>query len=107
MEATTRVRTRRVHYISGFDPRGARYYHRLYREEAAKQAAHNTGRFVVGNRQTSDGRSSHWQIDAEWNGQTVSTDYRFMIWDDLVRKYWGGGLFSLLLAGFACYARYG
>jgi hypothetical protein len=83
-----RVRTRRVHYFSGFDPRGAAYYHRLYRDEAKKQALLNHSRVHVGKRQRRNDFVSVWQISSEWHGESTTTDYQFMHWDDLVRDNW-------------------
>lgn len=107
MEAVPRVRTRRVHYIAGFDPRGARYYHRLYRDESAKQSVLNSGELTVGKRESIGEYTRRWQIEARWGDEMVSTDYQFMEWDDIVRKHWGGGLFSVLMTGLRSYALYG
>ena len=35
------IRRRCVFYVSGFDPKGARFYHGLYREQAALQSRVN------------------------------------------------------------------
>ncbi len=82
------IRTRRVYYIGGFDPRGASYYHRLYREEAGKQAALNGARIEVGKRRKISPLQHAWDIEAEWQGQTVKTDFHYLVWDDIVRHYW-------------------
>ena len=83
-----RVKTRRVHYFSGFDPRGAAFYHRLYREEAQKQSAHNKARLVVGSRQRRNDLVSAWEVSSEFDGECTCTDYQFMHWDDLARANW-------------------
>lgn len=85
---TPRVKTRRVHYFSGYDPRGAAFYHRLYREEAGKQAVHNNARLVVGARQRRNDLVSAWEVSSEWEGEQAHTDYQFMHWDDLARANW-------------------
>ena len=83
------IRTRRVHYISGFDPRGAAHYHRLYRDEAAKQLAWlDASGIEVGDRRRVDRRQSRWPVVGRWKDRRVDTDYRFMAWDDIVRKHW-------------------
>jgi len=82
------IKTRRVYYIGGFDPRGASYYHRLYREEAEKQSRHNESRIEVGSRRRVSPLQHAWNIDAKWDGHEVKTDYRFMVWDDIVRQFW-------------------
>ena len=83
-----RVKTRRVHYFSGFDPRGAAFYHRLYREEARKQSVHNNAQIVVGPRQRRNDLASAWEVTSELNGEQTCTDYQFMHWDDLARANW-------------------
>jgi hypothetical protein len=83
-----RVHRRRVHYISGFDPRGAVHYHRLYRDEAAKQQALLDATLEVTPRTRHGRLNSGWTIHGDWNGVQVETDYRFMAWDDIVRRHW-------------------
>ena len=98
-EASTRVRTRRVHYFSGFDPRGAGHYHRLYREESQKQSTHNSARIGVGARAKLNEIVSAWSVDADWSGQQTHTDYQFMHWDDLVRANWQRNTMQLWMSG--------
>ena len=71
--SSRRVKTRRVHYFPGFDPRGARFYHQLYQEEAPKQAALNGAEFEVSKRERINAHVSCWSIKARWKKQTVMT----------------------------------
>ncbi|WP_250484043.1 hypothetical protein [Caballeronia sp. GaOx3] len=105
-DADARVRTRRVYYISGFDPRGPGFYHRLYREEAAKQAALHGVRIATGPRTRAGEHASMWRIDADWKGHAVSTDYQFLHWDDIVRGNWERNLAKLAWAGLASLVHY-
>lgn len=106
-EPSRAVRTRRVYYISGFDPRGPSYYHRLYREEAAKQGIHHDGAaIVVGRRQRVADHVHAWRIDSEWQGRRVSTDYQFLAWDDIVRRHWEPNRLKLAVGAIGTYARY-
>lgn len=91
------VRSRRVHYVAGYDPRGASHYHRLYKEEAAFQAPHLGTRLEVGNRERARNRVARWQIQARWQGEPVSTEYQFMGWDDIVRRHWPGRPLALMV----------
>jgi hypothetical protein len=95
-----RVKTRRVHYFSGFDPRGAAFYHRLYREEAGKQSTHNNARLVVGPRQRRNDFVSAWGVSSELEGERTHTDYQFMHWDDLARANWQRSPWLLWAGGF-------
>jgi len=104
--ATQAVRSRRVHYLSGFDPRGARFYHRLYREESAKQSRHNGSVLEVGERRRVTPQVSAWSVRAEWEGRQVSTEYEFMEWDDIVRQHWDASLPKLFRRGVPTYIKY-
>ena len=44
------VQRRHVFFFSGFDPKGASYYHRIYREQAVLQGALMGVRYTVGGR---------------------------------------------------------
>lgn len=101
------VTRRKVYYVAGFDPRGAAYYHRLYREESAKQAAHHGGASIsVGQRTRLDPLVSGWNVHSHWDGHGVETTYQFLHWDDLVRRYWQGSLPRLIVAAVGGYAHY-
>ena len=105
-ESQAPVRARRIYYLSGFDPRGAAFYHRLYREEAGKQARHWDARIEVGPRIRRGPHRHAWTVQADWQGESVSTDYHFLAWDDIVRRHWEPRLFRLFIACVAGYAGY-
>jgi hypothetical protein len=87
---TPPVKRRRVHYFSGFDPRGAAHYHRLCREEASKPQPHG-GALQVGAREKISPMVSRWRVawsaDAS-SARKVQTEHVFMGWDDLIRANW-------------------
>lgn len=88
-----RVGRRRVFFFSGFDPKGAAYYHRLYQEGASAQQAATGDRYRVGPRERTDDRmAQQWQVESRPNGQgdgdPVRTQIEFLAWDDLVRSQW-------------------
>lgn len=83
-----KVRRRIVLYLSGFDPRGARYYHQLYRREAEKQAAVSGFRINVGKRERIDEHLLRWNVRFEGEHGTVETEYHYCEWDDIVRHFW-------------------
>lgn len=84
----SRVRRRLVLYLSGFDPRGVRWYHQLYRAEAAKQAALGGYTLSVGKRERVDEHLHRWQLHYEDDQGAVETEYLFCEWDDIVRHFW-------------------
>lgn len=79
-----RVKRRHVFYLSGYDPRGPSHYHRLYKEEAAKQTPINGLTCEVGPRRGVSAIESSWQIEA----QGTLTAYSFLRYDDLMRARW-------------------
>lgn len=83
-EEQRRVKRRHVFYISGYDPRGPSHYHRLYKEEAAKQASINGLVCEVGPRRSVSPVESMWGITS---AATV-TAYSFLRYDDLMRARW-------------------
>lgn len=84
----TYVHQRQVFYIPGFDPRGILFYHRLYRQEAAKQSAINGMTIHVGDRQRWSEVSYGWEIHAKEQGRQTTTRYELLAWDDIVRAHW-------------------
>jgi hypothetical protein len=82
------VRRRHVYFLSGFDPKGASYYHRLYREEAARQGAITGDRYEVGPRERCATGNSVWHVHAQVQGRTTETIFEYVQWDDIVRAHW-------------------
>lgn len=101
--ATPAVRRRRVHYFSGFDPRGAGHYHRLFSQQGERPQP-GGGRIVTGERQRAGERFHQWTVD--WSPQDgaagdvpatpVRTEQVFMSWDDIIRRYWSRQPLALL-----------
>lgn len=100
------IRRRRVHYFSGFDPRGAAYYQRLSQQEAAKPQPQG-GVLSVGRRRKSLGGVPHWPV--EWKSSSavdetqVATDHVFMGWDDIIRAHWSRSPWALAVEFFRTY----
>jgi hypothetical protein len=99
------VRHRRVYYLSGFDPRGARHYHQLYKSEAALQEPVNGCHYAVSGRSKSGDHASSWTVTsrphdkpARTTPEPTRTSYVFMAWDDIVRDHWLHASWQVLLA---------
>ncbi|MCI4591034.1 hypothetical protein MOK15_13150 [Sphingobium sp. BYY-5] len=93
---------RKVFYLGGFDPRGVRFYHQLYREQAARHAALTGQPLAVSARRTGPASSAIWTVDNPKNG--VETDYEYFRWEDLVGKVWIRNPLTLALRSIATYA---
>lgn len=77
---------RKVFYLGGFDPRGVRFYHQLYREQAERYARLSGEQVEVSARRSGPASSAIWTITNHSAG--VETDYEFLRWEDLVGKVW-------------------
>jgi hypothetical protein len=89
---------RHVYFLSGFDPKGAAYYHALYQAQAQQQAVVNKLQIEVGARQRDAQGNSFWTINTTSpDGSACETTYEFSRWDDLVRQNWPRSTWRLLM----------
>ena len=108
MNMPAQVLRRQVFFFSGFDPKGAAYYHRLYREGAQAQQATSGDRYRVGPRErTDEPLSQHWQVECQPAGpqpaEPVFSDIEFLAWDDLVRAQWPKGIVGVTVGSVLAY----
>ena len=92
--STNPVRKRVVYYLSGFDPRGVRLYHSIYKKHAHEQSKINGIEMQISSRKKIHNHLFEWDIKANDNGVKVETTYKFLSWDDIIRHEWSSGLFS-------------
>ena len=78
------IRKRRLFYLHGFDPRGARHYLSLYRDQAEKQQHAEDVHYRI---ETEEAVRSRLNIRFTENDQTTETTYQFLSWDDMVSEY--------------------
>ncbi|MBT8344403.1 MAG: hypothetical protein KJO45_06780 [Sulfurovum sp.] len=89
------VKKREVFYLHGYDPRGARFYYRLYKEHLLKQNKLNNLSASISSRKSKDGNSS-WNIVAHENDIEVHTKYNFLAWNDIISKNWARSIGDIL-----------
>ena len=77
---------RKVFYLGGFDPRGVRFYHQMYREQAETYSRLSGESVEVSARRAGPASSAIWTVFN--HGAGVETDYEFLRWEDLVGKVW-------------------
>lgn len=82
------VRKRHVFYLPGFDPRGARHYHQIYKAQSDKQSAVTGRAYSVSSRRKQADGVHRWHVRY---GDT-ETLYDFLGWDDIVRAEWSQGI---------------
>ena len=100
-DAADTVKKRMVFYFSGFDPRGASHYHKIYTEESKAQCVLNGLDLEVGKRRRVHRLAHAWKIFCRQTG--TETDYQFLRWDDLIRKNWPRNEWQLLMAAIPSY----
>lgn len=104
------VRRRKIFYISGFDPRGASFYHGLFTQEAGRQSLLSGDTFDIGRRRRDGPLCERWDVTGHFSGQEVRNDYVFLRWDDLIRQQWTRTLPAIVAQAFSTvtgYARSG
>lgn len=92
---------RKVFYLGGFDPRGVRFYHQLYREQAIRYALLAGEEVSVSARRAGPAASAIWTVDNPTAG--VETDYEYLRWEDLVGKVWIRNPLTLAWRSIATY----
>lgn len=95
---------RKIFYLSGFDPRGARFYHQLYSEQAAIYAANSGHDVIVGGRERAGKGNSRWTISDSTAG--AETELVFLGWDDVIRSHWVKNPARLLGRSLLAYYRF-
>ncbi len=92
---------RKIFYLSGFDPRGARFYHQLHAEQAELFNRNAGTQISVGKRRREPPNSAAWTVTEARDD--VETDYVFLGWDDVVRTHWVKNPIALLKRSVAAY----
>ena len=95
---------RKIFYLSGFDPRGARFYHQLFAEQAAIYGGRTGHEIKLGNRRKLPPHSAAWTIRDEQ--ADADTDYVFLGWDDVVRAHWVKNPLGLLGRSIIAYGNF-
>lgn len=92
---------RKVFYVGGFDPRGARFYHALAAEQLARWQLRMDEEVAISTRRTVSDTRIDWSITNATRG--VETEYSFLRWDDIVRANWIANPFALAVRAFRAY----
>jgi hypothetical protein len=105
------VSIRKVFFVNGFDPRGARWYYRFFKREGRKYPS--AGDFTLTSvSEPGSGDSPRpdlqtcWTIRASENDRPVETRFCLLQWDDIIHANWPKGSWSMLSmfgANFAAY----
>ena len=83
-----RAHRRRLLFIPGYDPRSPAAYHRMWIEEAPKQAAVSGALIEVGRKHADGDHALGWTVQTVMDGRAAETRVTLLRWDDLVRTWW-------------------
>ena len=93
-----RAHRRRLLFIPGYDPRSPAAYHRIWTEEAPKQAAVSGAVIGVGRKHADGDHALGWTVQTVMNGREAETRVTLLRWDDLVRAWWLRGERRVIMA---------
>ncbi len=79
------VRSRKVFYVSGFDPLGPRRYRELYRKEGPQQAKISGYDLSIAGQQRAENGNYRWKARYQTSQTETETEFEFLGWDDIVR----------------------
>ena len=94
---------RRMVFLSGFDPRGASFYYRLFAEQLRRYQQRGDRSFELERRRQADRLLSRWQVLEDGQPQL---DVCFLRWDDIAREHWPRQPLVLLWDGLFVYGWY-
>jgi hypothetical protein len=104
------IKTRKVFYVSGYDPRGLRYYRELFQSQLEKYNNITSSSFEVSEKTRINKNQTSWSInekEVESNSNsTAKVDYSFLHWDDVVRQSWLRNPFKLGFKALQTYFHY-
>jgi hypothetical protein len=98
------VRRRHVFFLSGFDPKGASWYHALYAAQAPMQAQVTGADYEVGARTRLANGNSQWPVRGSDDGAVTHTTFEYVRWDDIVRAHWPRTPWQVLVGSVRGYA---
>lgn len=93
-----RAHRRRLLFIPGYDPRSPAAYHRMWTEEAPKQAAVSGAVITVGRKRAEGDHALGWTVETVTGGRPAETRVTLLRWDDLVRDWWLRGEHRVIAA---------
>ena len=100
------MKKRHVFFVSGYDPKGAAFYHDLYATQGSQQAAISGYSIDIGERKRCGKHVARWMVSWTQDDMHVETTYDFLRWDDIMRQYWPRGEFNMLGVMARTYGRY-
>ena len=101
---------RRVYFLSGFDPRGAAFYYRLFAGQLQTYASREGRDLQIGRRRWQpDPLLSAWQVQERDPGLPAGSlplEVCFLHWDDIARQNWPKNPLRLIWDGVGIYGWY-
>jgi uncharacterized membrane protein len=95
---------RKTFYVSGFDPRGPGFYHKIFKQENKKWGSLFDKKTHTSKRSHPSKTSSIWTMNNETDN--VACDYSFLRWDDIIRENWQKSPIKVILKAIIIYCGY-
>jgi hypothetical protein len=100
----SKIKNRKVFYVSGFDPRGDKFYYRMYRQELSTFSKKSQQDIKISKLKKESEIESLWEVENKT--LDIKTSYSFLGWQDVVQNNWIKNPFLLIAFSFIAYYRY-
>ena len=88
------IKEREIFYLSGYDPRGYRYYYSLYKKNVKKHNKIDDINIKLS--KTKKVKSHIYSCELNTKNKT-KIDYNFLVWNDIVKDNWSESFFANVL----------
>lgn len=99
--SSKKITKRKVFYVSGYDPRGVRFYYQNLKGAIEKFTKRDAEIIIISQRHKISDLETSCTI--EHQQYETHTDYSFLHWDDLIKKTWIRSSIQLFLKGLQSY----
>jgi|GEM_PF-7124763 len=96
------IKKRKIFYLSGYDPRGIRFYYQTLKTALEKFCTRDKKNITLSSREKKSALETHATL--YHNDADVQTDYCFLHWDDIIKKSWIRSNYTLFGQGLKSYA---
>ncbi|MFT6084264.1 MAG: hypothetical protein ACJA1M_001154 [Alphaproteobacteria bacterium] len=96
------IKTRKIFYLAGYDPRGVRFYYQNLKTALEKFCERDCVTITLSARKKQSPLETHCHLHNQ--ADNVATDYSFLHWDDLIKKTWIRSDYHLFAQGLKSYA---
>lgn len=97
-----KINKRKIFYLSGYDPRGVRFYYNNLKFAVEKFCTRDSIIIEISEKQKISSLETYCSIYNK--NDDVITEYSFLHWDDIIKKSWIKSIYELFFVGLKIYA---